>query len=281
MAGAKEIKKRIQSVKNTRKITRTMEMVATAKSKRMIDRVNAAQPYGEKIAEFMETLGGLKNQVESPLLRNMSEPRNIAVLVVTGNRGLCGGYNSNTLKLARKLIKEYQSRDRNVIIHMIGKKGITFFRFLKFEMAQTHENIDDKFEYADSEAIARDLMDQFARGDIDRLDVVSTVYHNSARQTPEVTRILPVGQEPDVRVGKDDQEKKSVIANVVYEPSPEVILEKLLPLVVKTMIYRALLEAVASEQIARRVAMKSATGAIPAISAGSESSVTVKKIMIV
>ena len=273
MAGAKELKKRIQSVKNTTKITRTMEMVATAKSKRMMDRVNAAKPYGEKVGELMDVLAGLKDQVDSPLLRAVETPKKVAVLVVTANRGLCGGYNSNTLKLARKHIEAYQKDGVDVQVHMVGKKGISFFRFVKIDMAQTYTNIDDKMEYGDAEALANFFMKEFSNGAIDRLDIVSTIYHNSARQAPGITRVLPVGAAIDE--GGDEESKGSetsgrksdkpetttggLKANVVYEPNPEIILKKLLPLVVKTMVYRALMEAVTSEQIARRVAMKSAS----------------------
>ena len=258
MAKSREIKKRIQSVRNTRKITKTMEMVATAKSKRMVDKVNASKPYGEKIAELMDVLGALKEQVDSPYLRTVSDPRKVSILVVTANRGLCGGYNSNALRMARNLIVEYREQGREVEIHVIGKKGIAFFKFLKIKPAAQYDDIDDKLGYANAEKIASYFMKEFAEGRTDRVEVVSTVYHSSARQVPEVTRILPIGIE---EATEKDKKSAGAPANVIYEPSPEIILKKLLPLVVKTMVYRALLEAVASEQIYRRIAMKNATDA--------------------
>ncbi len=270
MAGTKEIKGRIVSVKNTRKITRTMEMVSTAKSKRMTDRVNAAKPYGEKIAELMDTLGGLKGQVESPLLRAVSEPKRIAVLVVTANRGLCGGYNANTLKLARKVIEDHKAAGREVEVHMVGKKGAGFFKFVKIPVAKTYLNVDDKFEYSQAEELAEYFMDEFSANKLDKVEIVSTQYHNSSSQTPGVTPVLPVGGGAVAKTDEDDDDgegpapkkrktEKGYNANAIYEPSPELILKKLLPLTVKSIVYTAMLEAVTSEQIARRIAMKNAT----------------------
>ncbi len=257
MAGAKEIKNRIVSVKNTRKITKTMEMVSTAKSRRMMDRVNASKPYATKIAEIMGTLSGLKNQVESPLLRTVDEPKKVALLVITANRGLCGGYNSNVLKMARKRLEEYKEKGVEVELHVVGKKGISFFKFMKIAMTATHTNIDDSLKFTDAEALAEHFMHAFSSGKLDRVEAISTVYHSSASQKPEVVPLLPVG------VPADSGEKKKGAAqpDVIYEPDPRVILKNILPHVVKTSFYRVLLEAVTAEQIYRRIAMKSATDA--------------------
>lgn len=265
MAGVKELKGRIVSVKNTRKITRTMEMVATAKSKRMTDRVHGAQPYGRKIAEIMSALESLKDQVDSPFLRQVPDPKRVAMLVVTANRGLCGGYNSNTLRLARRRIAEHEAQGREVELHVVGKKGIGYFKFLKRPVARSYNHIDDKFSYADAEAIATGFMDTFAEGKVDAVEIVSMIYYASSKQNPGIAPLLPVGitggesapAKGTSKPGADAAPKYK--ANTVYEPSPEVILKRLLPLVVKTVVYRALLEAVASEQIFRRIAMKSAT----------------------
>ena len=262
MAGVKELKGRIVSVKNTRKITRTMEMVATAKSKRMTDRVHAAQPYSRKISEIMSALGSLKDQVDSPLLREVAEPKRVALLIVTANRGLCGGYNSNTLRLSRRRIAELREQGREVELHVVGKKGNGYFKFLKMPVAQSHTSIDDRFSYADAEGIADGFMQAFASGQVDAVEIISMIYYGSSKQIPGSTPLLPVGISGDAgsqAAAGPGGAGSRYRSNTSYEPSPEIILRRLLPLVVKTVVYRALLEAVASEQIFRRIAMKSAT----------------------
>jgi len=260
MAKSRELKNRIASVKNTRKITKTMEMVSTAKSKQLSDRVNASKPYSEKIAELMEGLGALKDQIDSPYLRTVSEPKKITMIIVTANRGLCGGYNTNTLKMARKAVERYKEQGREVEIHMIGKKGISYFKFLKIPVEKTYTNIDDKFTFEDANELALYFMKEFAEGRTDRVEFISTIYYTSARQIPGMTRVLPIGM--DLEVSENEKTgSTSASGNMIYEPSPEVILKQLLPLVVKTMVYKLLIEAVTSEQIYRRIAMKNATDA--------------------
>ena len=262
MAGAKIIKKKILSTRNTRKITRTMEMVSTAKSKRMVDRTRAAKPYGEKLTEIMESLSSIGGKVESPFLRTVEEPKNMAILVVTSNRGLCGGYNSNLLRMARQRIEEHKSNGRTVAVHVIGKKGISFFRFQKIAVEKKYDNIDDTFKYQDADAIARSFMDDFEKHRYDAVEVISTVYYSSARQKPEITGLLPIGLQgsQETSTGKVEKEETShAIANAIFEPNPEAILTKLIPHIIKSTMYRLLLEGVTSEWIYRRIAMKSAT----------------------
>ncbi len=252
MASPREIKKRIVSVTNTKKITRTMEMVATAKSKKMSNRVNASKPFSDKIKELVGSLSSLASKVESPFLRREENPKKIAVLVMTANRGLCGGYNSNILRMTRSFLAELKLRGISYDLYVVGKKGISFFKFAKEPVKQAFINIDDNSGYKEAEFFANLFMDEFSSTNIDGLEVISTVYHSSADQRAEITRILPI--EPPVGT-------KEVNDSVIYEPSPEAILNSLLPQVIKTAMYKMILEAVCSEQIARRIAMKSATDA--------------------
>jgi len=252
LASPREIKKRIVSVSNTKKITRTMEMVATAKSKKMSNRVNASKPFSDKIKELVGSLSSLASKVESPLLRREENPKKIAILVVTANRGLCGGYNGNILRMTRSFVAELKSKGIAYDLYVIGKKGISYFRFAKEPIKQSFINIDDNSGYKEAEFFANLFMEEFSNKRIDGLEVISTVYHSSADQRSEITRVLPI--EPP----SDAQE---VSESIIYEPSPESILNSLLPLVIKTVLYKIILEAVCSEQIARRIAMKSATDA--------------------
>lgn len=258
MAGTKEIKKRIGSVKNIRKITKTMEMVAAAKSRRMINRVQAAKPYGDKLQEILEGLEDLTGNIDSPLLRRSENPKKYVLLVVTANRGLCGGYNSNTLKLARRRILELENQGKEVSVHVIGKKGVSYFNFLKQPVARTILDIDDTVTFEQARDLADGYRAEFEEEKFDVLELVSTVYRNAASQVPAVNQILPVG----VSQKEEEQEKKPKAGqDIIFEPEPEVILENLLPHLVRTFLFRALLEAVTAEQIYRRVAMKAASDA--------------------
>ncbi|MCB1140472.1 MAG: ATP synthase F1 subunit gamma [Leptospiraceae bacterium] len=272
MAGTKEIKKRISSVKNIKKITHTMEMVAAAKSRRMMNRVQGAKPYGEKMEEILAGLEHLAGTVESPLVDRKDNPKKYLLLVVTANRGLCGGYNSNVLKLARFRILELQNQGKEVEVQVIGKKGASYFRFIKVPVAQTYLDIDDAFSLDQSHRLGKYLMDRFASGGCDAVEVISTVYYNSATQLPEVKQMLPIGQEssterptlhPSGKTKEESAEKKEegYRQNMIFQPDPETIIEKLLPHLVQTVLFRSILEAVTAEQIYRRVAMKAANDA--------------------
>lgn len=251
MATPREIKKRINSVKNTRKITRTMEMVATSKAKKMSNKANASKPYAEKISELASSLGSLAN-VNIPLLRKPEVIKKVGLLVVTANRGLCGGYNGNVIRLARARMHELKSQGIEVELYVVGKKGISFFKYIKESVVQSFTNLDDKSGYDIAEGYANIFKGLFISGKIDKVEAITTVYHSSANQKAEIVPILPI--EPP---------KGSKISSgmVIYEPSPEKILEALLPEVINMVFYKLSLEAVTSEQIARRVAMKSATDA--------------------
>ncbi|PJZ68697.1 ATP synthase F1 subunit gamma [Leptospira perolatii] len=251
MATPREIKKRINSFKNTRKITRTMEMVSTAKSKKLSDRVNASHPFSNKIKELVGSLASLSEVVNSPYLRRPRTTRNVALLVITANRGLCGGYNSNTNRLAKARIQELREKGIGVRLFVVGKKGSSYFRFTGEKIEKSYTHINDKSGYKEAEEFAEFFLELFAKEEVDAVEIVSTVYLSSASQKPAVTKILPF--ESDAKGNAGD--------SVLYEPSPAQILESLLPLVVKTAFLKAILEATCSEELARRVAMKSATDA--------------------
>jgi F-type H+-transporting ATPase subunit gamma len=259
MAGSKELKARIKSVKNTRKITKTMEMVSTAKSRKMMNLVNAAKPYSEKLVEIMHRLSSQGAVIDSPFLRRVEHPRKVVLLVITANRGLCGGYNSNVVKLARNQMKHYRDLGIETELHVIGKKGINFFKFQKVAMDASHLSKEDAVKFEDTLTFSEDYMHRFAAGEVDRVEVISTVYYNSASQKPEVTVVLPAGGELH---GKGHgSEPKAPTGPVIYDPTPDVILTRLVPHLIKSNMYRIFLEAAASEQIYRRIAMKSATDA--------------------
>lgn len=259
MAGSKEIKKRIGSVKNTRKITRTMEMVSTAKSKKLVDRVHAAQPYANKLREVMINLAQAGGVADSPFLKSVEDPRKIALLVMTANRGLCGGYNSNTLKLARARFEILKSEDREVDLYVVGKKGLAYFKFINFEVKDSWIEIDDGLQYAQAEKLALFFMNSFVEGTYEKIEVVSTLYKSAGSQVPDITQYLPIGMENLDSAAAEDETRTAGMID--YDPGPSVLIERILPLAIKTNMYRLLMEAVTSEQIYRRIAMKNATDA--------------------
>ena len=256
MAGLKDIKKKITSISNTRKITRTMEMVAAAKSKQTIDRVEASTPYSSKLTELLNSLTGGQN-VDHFLVREKEKVQKSALLVVTANRGLCGGYNTNVANLAEKWVRAEEAEGREAHVMMVGKKGISRFRFRKVEVAEKRTDIEDKPSFSQAAEIAGGFIESFRKGEVDRVMVAVTRYHSAVVQTADLFQLLPIV--PPEAEDEDGGEASQQNTDFIFEPDPARILEDLLPFSVKHTMYRLLLEAAAGEQIARRVAMKLAT----------------------
>ena len=249
MAKGRELKGRIKSVENTKKITRTLEMVATSKLKRAQDRAFAARPYANALAEVMGALYAPELAERFPLLRQPKEVRTAAVLLLTSNRGLCGAFNSNVIKEARTLITRLEGQGTAVELHAVGRKGIGYFKYVGRPLASQRTDLTDKPTAADAASVVDDVMAGFAAG---RLDAVYVVYakFNSVISTPPTSeRILPVAA----------PERKGAVRDFILSPGPEEILSALLPLAVRNAVYRALIEMAAGFQAAQRTAMKNAT----------------------
>ncbi|NCF55462.1 MAG: ATP synthase F1 subunit gamma [Planctomycetia bacterium] len=253
MANARELKNKMRSVSNTKKITRTMEMISTAKAVVCQKRIEKTQPYGDKLSEILKDLGGAGGDAESgefPLLRVPETSRREALLVVTANRGLCGGYNTNVLKLAEKFIREKNNEGIEVDVYVAGKKGIARFRYLDMEVAGKFMQFEDRPTFDEAEEVFEPVINDFEKGKIDGISLVFTHYESSSRQSPQLRQLLPLAvSEEEGGGGKD----------FILEPDPEMILGRLLPLSLKMQFFQVLVEAAASEQIARRIAMKNAT----------------------
>jgi F-type H+-transporting ATPase subunit gamma len=252
MAKGRELKGRIRSVQNTRKITRTMEMVATSKLKRAQDRVAAARPYAEQLGDVIQRLLTPELATRYPLLRQPEQVRRAAVLLLTSNRGLAGGFNANLIREARTLVRDLRGRGVEVEMHIAGKKGISFFRFQGENLRAAVADIGDRPSAADAERLVNQLMDDFTAGTLDAVYVVYAKF-NSALSTPPTTmQLLPV---PSPAAG----ERGGGGVDYILEPSADEILNRILPLYVRNGVYRALVETSAAEQGARRTAMKNAT----------------------
>ena len=249
MAKGRELKGRIKSVENTKKITRTMEMVATSKMKRAVDRVAAARPYAAALAEVIGDLYSDELAEQFPLLRQPTQIRRAAHIVLTSNRGLCGGFNANLVKEARTQLAALELRNMDVELHVVGKKGIGYFKYVNRAMAVQRIDISDKPTAADASSLVASLMARFISGDLDAVFITSSQFNSAISTPPQTTQVLPVTPPSGGSLKRD----------YLLAPSAEAILTELLPAYVSNSVYRALVETVAAEQGARRTAMKNAT----------------------
>ena len=249
MAKGRELKGRIKSVENTRKITRTMEMVATSKMKRAQERVTATRPFATILSEVISSLYSADLAERFPLLRQPATVRRAAVIVLTSNRGLAGGFNSNIIKEARNLIARLGTENVEVELHVVGRKGLGYFRYVGRKVESSRTDIGDRPTVDDASTLVDGLMDRFASGALDAVYVVSAKFRSALSTPPHTEQILPVTP-PD---------RKGPAPDYLLFPSAEAILTELLPAYVRNSVYRALVENEAGFQGAQRTAMKNAT----------------------
>jgi F-type H+-transporting ATPase subunit gamma len=250
MAKGRELKGRIKSVENTRKITRTMEMVATSKMKRAMDRVIAARPYAKALGEVMSRLYSPELAERFPLLRQPGQVRRAAVLLITANRGLSGAFNANLIRESRNLLSQLERDGVEVELHIVGRKGLGYYRYVGREVASNRIDIGDRPTAQNAAELADGLMTAFANAQLDAVYIVHAHFKSAISTPPTTERILPV--EPP----KGEEGKQS---DYLLFPSAEKILSSLLPAYVRNMVYRALVENAAAFYSAQRTAMKNAT----------------------
>ncbi len=281
MAKPRELRRRIKSVQSTRKITKTMELVATSKLKRAQDRVVAARPYAAALAGVIGDLYAPELAERFPLLRQPKAPepggpglapgvsRRVALILITANRGLCGAFNANLIREARRRIEQHEAEGTTVDLHLIGKKGITYFKFAKRPVASQRIDVGDKPTVAQAADVVTPLMMQFESGAVDAVEVVFSQFKSAVSTPPATLRILPITPPradgrtggradavPSQTAGPPDRQSA---AFYILKPSAEAILERLLPLYVRNQVYRALVETAAAFLGAQRTAMKNAT----------------------
>jgi F-type H+-transporting ATPase subunit gamma len=273
MAKSRQLKGRIRSVQNTRKITRTMELVATSRLKRAQDRVVAARPYAEALREVIADLFTPDLADRFPLLRQPAPPskggpQRAALILLTSNRGLAGGFNSNLIKEARRRIESLEEQGYTVDLYGIGKKGIGFFKYLGRKLSLARMDIGDRPTAEHAAEIVAPLIEAYAAGELGSVELVQARFISALQTPPTTIRILPVeqvaGQRRSGSAGKREggeggKNEPGMVANYILAPSAEAILQELLPLYVKNMVYRGLVETAAAEHGARRTAMKNAT----------------------
>jgi F-type H+-transporting ATPase subunit gamma len=257
MAKARALDKRRKSIRNIRKITRTMELIATARFKKAMDRATAATAYTKKITEVVAGLARAGLKVSHPLLESHPETNNATLLILTANRGLCGGYNGSVLRAGLARLEELKRTVSNVRVEVSGKRGLAAFKFRKLNVDGSYTKFEDQPKFEEVEVIANRLMAMYTSGQLDRLDVAYVKFISAARQQAVVETLLPL----DSISGADTAGQDAKTGDVVYdfEPSAESILEEVVPASFRAKLFKCFLDAAVSEQIARMVAMKSAT----------------------
>jgi F-type H+-transporting ATPase subunit gamma len=256
VAKGQDLKRRIRSVRKTRQITKTMEMVSTSKLKRAGDRVKAARPYAESLMGVIQRLIDPELQERFALLRQPEQVKRAAVVLITSNRGLAGAFNVNLIRETRRLLERLRGQGVEVELHGVGRKGIAFFKFKKEKLATARTDLTDRPSVEDGVSVIDPLRERFERGELDEVYVVYAQFRSALSTPPAVLKVLPVQASADEKKG---EQKSKVVANYILSPSADEILTRLLPLYVRNTMYRALVETAAAEHGARRTAMKNAT----------------------
>jgi F-type H+-transporting ATPase subunit gamma len=248
------VRRRIRSVQSTKKITRAMELIASSRIVRAQQRVEAARPYAVELTRVMEDVASRSASLDHPLLEERPSPARVGILVVTSDRGLAGAYNANVIKVGEELVREVRGRGLEPALYVIGKKGVGYFRFRGVAMQGSWQGFSEVPLYEKAEEIGLRLIDDFAERTIDELHCAYTDFRSAFTLRATSQRFLPIAHDEVAGSGSG-----SVPAEYLFEPEPAEILDHLLPQYLITKVYAALLESAASENAARRRAMKAAT----------------------
>ncbi|MEV2223335.1 F0F1 ATP synthase subunit gamma [Nocardia vinacea] len=280
MASLRELRSRIRGVSSIKKITKAQELIATSRISKAQARVAAAKPFAEEITKVLGELASASTSLSHPLLTERANPRRAAVLVITSDSGMCGGYNSNVLKRAEELMVTLRGEGKEPVLYVMGNKGLTYYTFRNRPVVNAWTGFSQQPKYNDATAACHHLVDAFMAGSeaevpapngvgniegVDELHIVYTRFVSMLTQTPEVRRLAPIQVsyvDEDYDMGEDsftDSPTAELTAQYEFEPDADVLLAALLPKYINTRIYSSLLEAAASESAARRTAMKAAT----------------------
>ncbi len=256
MAKTRAIIRRRKAVQNIYKITRTMELIATARFRRAMDRAINARAYIRRMQGLVQHLRASSGSLAHPLLAVREPAERVLLLVLTANRGLCGGYNTNVLRLAAERYSHLASSASAIELEVSGRRGIAYFRFRGISASRTFRHFEDKVRFEEVEELADRYIDWYSSGRIDRLEVAYTRFHSIGRQEAELATLLPLGAEGELdRAGQE----REVPIEFEFLPDPASILADVLPAAFKTRLFQCFLDAAVSEQVARMIAMKGAT----------------------
>jgi F-type H+-transporting ATPase subunit gamma len=261
MPSTQDLKRRVRSITNTRKLTKAMELVASARLRRAQQRIEAMRPYADRMLELMAGVSQAAGAVRLPLLERRETIERVAIVPVAGDRGLAGAFNAQVLRRSIALMREVEREGQKVVFYPSGKKAGSTLRFRRLEIGQAWSGFSDRPGYGDAQAMAHALADAYIDKEIDRVVIVYNAFVSPLVQKVTVRDVLPVPQEVLEQAGDAEQDATGGTPDFIYEPEPEEILARLLPVYVETEIYRALLESAASEQGARMTAMRNASKA--------------------
>jgi F-type H+-transporting ATPase subunit gamma len=259
MAKARAIVKRRKAVRNIRKITKTMQMIATAKFQKSLKRAIGTKPYTQKIRELVGELASSVGNVEHPLLRQpegKDRTKRVAMVVITSNRGLAGAYNGNVLRMSMHSIRAQESEGNTVELYVGGKKGVSYFNFQKRPIARRLD-VSDTPRLPEVRPLADQLIEQFTEGKVDAVYVAYMVFQSAGVQKADVIQLLPLATIPTAEQTKSQGARERAVYE--FSPDPKSLLDELLPLTVRSALFQAFLDATTSEHVSRMVAMKSAT----------------------
>lgn len=259
MANRRVLVKRRKAVRNIRKITRTMQLIATARFQAALNRATATKPFSEKLAEMVGFLSAAGEGASHPLLQKNESAEKAALVVISSMRGLCGGYNANVLRNAVSYLDESAGRGTATDVHMVGRKGINYFRFLGRPMAERITNVGDTPRFETVEPIANAMIQRYTNGEFASVHVAYMRFYSVGRQRPHIMQLLPLVQDEPTEPAPAGAAGPAV--EFEFSPEPQRLLNELLPTTVRVRLFQAFTEAAVSEQIARMTAMKAATDA--------------------
>src|SRR5919204_3491929 len=259
MASLQDLRRRIRSVRNTRKITRARELVAGARLRRAQQRIETMRPYAEQMQELMVGTARAASSVRGlPLLKRHEQENRVAIVVLTGDRGLAGAFNAQVLRRALAVDRSLRAEGKEVVWFSSGRKGASTLRFRRYPLEQAWIGFSDRPEFADAQAVAHRVAEAYAGEEVDRVVLVYNEFVSPIVQRVTELELLPIAEDV-LREDEEAENERALLGDFIYEPEPEQILERLLPAYVETQLYRALLESAASEQGARMTAMRNAT----------------------
>jgi len=258
MATVQDLKRRVRSVQNTAKITKAFELVASARLRRAQARIEAMRPYADKMLQLMSGVARASVSKQRLPLLQRRDPQTTAVVAITADRGLAGGFNAQIVRRAFALGRELEAEGQTVRWLVSGRKGRSTFRFRGYELVADWTGFSDRPAYSDAQGIAHRLAELYTEGEVDRVIVVYNSFQSALVQKVTEQEVLPI---PEHLLETDEEERRedALRGDFIYEPEPEEILERLLPVYLETELYRALLESAASEQGARMTAMRNAS----------------------
>jgi F-type H+-transporting ATPase subunit gamma len=261
VASTQDLKRRVRSITNTRKVTKAMELVASARLRRSQMRIESMRPYADRMLELMAGVSKAAGSVRLPLLEQRENVQKVAIVAVTADRGLAGGFNAQVIRRSLALQREARAAGQEVVWFSTGRKAASTLRFRRLEVAQSWTGFSERPAYSDAQALAHAVSDAFVTADVDRVLVVYNAFVSALTQRVTVRELLPISPELLEEAAETGDEAPAHTPDFIYEPEPEEILARLLPVYVETELYRALLESAASEQGARMTAMRNASKA--------------------